>query len=97
MKNKSLNNRSSLLAALALASATLFSFAAPSVQAGALTSGNLVVLQSDAQTSAAATISLLEFTTAGTAGTTVTIPSTVASAPSNAAITQSGSATSEGF
>jgi hypothetical protein len=100
MKNKSLNNRSSFLVALALACAALFSFAAPSVQAGALTPGNLVVLQSDAQTSAAATVSLLEFTTSGTTQTatnTVTIPSTVASAPNNAAITQSGSATSEGF
>ena len=63
----------------------------------AFTAGNLVVLQSDAQTSSATSVSLLEFTTSGTsASNTIALPSTAA-ASGNAALTQSGSATSEGF
>ena len=68
--------------------------------AAPFTAGNLVVLQSDGQTSAAQSVSLLEFLTSGTAQSavnTVTLPTTVAAAPGNGALTQSGSATSEGY
>ena len=100
MKHKLTRIQTSLARTLLLATSALLAAMPINIRAGSFTAGNLVVLQSDTQTSAAASVSLLEFQTSGTgqsAVNTVALPTTVAAAPANAALTQSGSATSEGY
>jgi hypothetical protein len=72
----------------------LVAFVLPQKSFAQFTPGRLVVEQPQGTTAAASSISLLEYTTGGTAGTSLSLPSTTSGSINR--ITESGSATSDG-